>query len=347
MGKTIKLGGISLLALFLIAVCLIMPTVTAHGARSGLILCGNIVIPSLFPFCVLALFCENSNVIQVISRLISKFTEKIFHLSGEQFSILILSVLGGFPVGIRLIKAQHSAGKLSPEQAKRMGLYCISAGPAFIVTAIGEGMLGNRRMGILLLISNVLATLFLCFIIERPHKPTVSKLTIKRVSISDAFVEATAGAAKTVFGICGWVVLFATITELINSVALPKKLLAPILYSLEVTTAAITAERNVLLICAILSFCGFCVHCQIYSIGKEIAPNYAKFLLFRVIHGAVSCTITYTVLRLNPKIVSTLSNHIAPIRNNVSFTYSSALALVILSVCLIFSINDRKNNKIV
>ncbi len=343
-GKVIKIGTITIIAFFMGALCLLFPAISANGAREGLIICGNVVIPSLFPFCVLALFCFKSGIIGYIARFLSPFSKRIFHLSGEQFCVLIMSCLAGYPVGIKLIKTLCAQDAITAEQAKRMSLYCINAGPAFILTAVGEGMLGNRYYGRILLFANLMATLIICFVTEVRQTPPVSAVKKESTPISDAFVDATADAAKSIFGICGWVVLFSSILSIINCGVLPENVCKPLEYLFEVTTAAM-ATKNILLISAILSFCGLCVHCQVYSVGKGATAPYGKFLLFRAFHASISVLITYIFLKSDNRAIHTISNNISTVRNNVSFTYTSAIALIILSLVLCVSVSDRKNLK--
>ncbi len=345
MGGIIKMSAVSVLAAVLGTVCIIFPAVSAEGAKSGLILCGNIVIPSLFPFCVLALFCFKSGMIGWISRALSPVSRHVFHLSGEQFCVLLMSCLAGYPVGIKLAHTLYTQGKITLEEAQRMGLYCINAGPAFILTAVGEGMFGDRYYGRILLLGNIIATLIICIIAQAKHKPCITSPTKVAGPLSDAFVESAADASRSMFAICAWVVLFSSVLSIINCGLLPRKICRFFTYTLEVTTGALAAGNNILIIAAILSFCGLCVHCQVYSVAKEAAPPYSKFLAFRALHAAISVLFTYIFLKADDRAVHTITNNINIVRNNVSFTYASAAALILLSMFLCFSVSERKNMK--
>ena len=345
-GRVIKFGFITMLAITLTAICVMFPALTASGARSGLILCGNIVIPSLFPFCVLALFCEKSGIIATVSRFLAPISSKIFHLSGEKFCVLIISCLAGYPVGSRMICSLYDGGNITEAEAKRMSLYCINAGPAFILTAVGEGILGNGKMGRILFVANIIATLTIAVIAEARHSPTSNSKKLNRLSAGDAFVTATADASRAIFGICGWVILFSALLSLLNCGIMPTSIIALLSTFLEVTTAIIGANCNPLLISAILSFCGLCVHCQVYSILKQAAPKYGIFLVFRAIHAAISVGITYLFIKSDNTVLSVISNNVSARRQNISFTYASAIALILLCFLLVISVSERKKDKL-
>ena len=345
-GRVIKLGFISILTISLAAFILLFPAITADGARDGLKICGNIIIPSLFPFCVLTLFAEKSGIITILSKILSPITKRILHLSGEKFCVLIMSSIGGFPVGARLIRSLYDRGAISENEAKRTMLYSISGGPAFILTAVGSGILGSAKLGQIFLISNMLSTLFLAIIIEMGAKNDLIIEKAPSCKISDALVEAVLDSSRAILSICGWVILFSSLLSIIECGLFPQKIVFISSILLEVTTAVIAAKNHPLLIPAILSFCGLCVHCQVYSALKEIAPKYPLFLLFRGIHALFSTAITYLFIANDSSVISTISNNIIPNRNNVSFTYTSAFALILLSILLIVSVGANKKDKI-
>ena len=346
-GKVIKFGALGFVCFFLCTLVLLFPNVSSGGAKSGILLCGEVIIPSLFPFCVLALFCQKSGLLLFFSKLFSPISKKVFHLSGEEFCIFLMSFFAGYPVGMRMIKEQYDKGRITQKKAQRMALYCINAGPAFIVSAIGGGMLGDRTTGKYLLLSQAFATLLLCFVIEFKNKADNTISSDNNLSLCDAFVESTADGAKAVFSICCWVILFSSFISVINCKILPSFIVKILNYSLEVTTGAAAANGNILIICALLSFAGFSVHCQVYSVGKNCAPKYSVFLIYRAIHAVISVTATFIFLMLDNRTVQTISNGINTVRENTSFTYASSAALILMSVFLIISVNSQKNYNLV
>lgn len=334
------------IAFIMILLFLMTPSFSLKGAIDGLMLCGNVIIPSLFPFCVISIFMFKSGIVNFVSRLIDKISRIVFHLSGEQFCVFLMSFLAGYPVGMRLICELAQAEKITLQQAKRMGLYCINAGPAFILVAVGEGILHDKDIGVILLLSNIIATIILEVAIEFNHKPAESVYIKKDVYLSDAFVEATAQASSSVFSICAWVVLFSSLISMLKFEVFPEFIHTYLCYISEVTTAIVFANRNILIIAAIISFGGLSVHCQVYSVGKKYSPPYPKFLLCRIIHAAISAGSTFILLKLTNKTVDTFSNGIKPIRHNLSFTYAGAVALVSLCLFLIVSTQIEKSKKI-
>lgn len=90
---------ISVIAVLSFAVLIIIkPELCASGAAQGLLLSGRVLIPSLFPMTVCTMFIMGSGAFSGLKR-VSHVTQKLFHLSSDEFITVILSLIGGYPVG--------------------------------------------------------------------------------------------------------------------------------------------------------------------------------------------------------------------------------------------------------
>ena len=147
--------------LTLTTLLIIKPEPCRTGVINGILLCGRVIIPSLFPFTMCVLFIDKSNILKRLEPL-SFLTNKLFGLSGELFSIMLLSLIGGYPIGAKLLNESVNAGKISQETARNMLNYCVNGGPAFIVAAVGSGILNSKKIGTILLLSHISATLVIC-----------------------------------------------------------------------------------------------------------------------------------------------------------------------------------------
>lgn len=350
-GKTYRFrfwhGIAFLLCIWFLVLLFSHPQESIAGAVSGLLLCGQVVIPSLFPFAVVALFLSKCGILRFFGRFCEPVSKVLFYVNGEVFMALFMSFIGGYPVGARLIRELYDQKKLSRPQAQEMLCYSVNAGPAFVVVAVGAGILHNRQIGALLLAAHILSSLLLAVIsgLRMRKKLGFSPMEERKAplqSISDAFVSATADAAASIFGICAWVVLFATIQALLAASGLPEVVISISSCLLEVTTAVLGAGRNYILIAAILGWSGICVHCQVLSVCAEIRPNYLKFLFYRLLHGGLSAGIFFLLLKLFPQSVETLSNQVGAVFGDSSVSLAASLALLFLCLVLLFYVSDRR-----
>lgn len=329
------------------------PKDTARGGLNGLIICGEIIIPSLFPFMVIALFLSKSGIIYYIGRLINPITRVLFNLRGEAGGVLLMSFIAGYPVGARLTNELYKNEKISLNEAKRMLYFTINAGPAFIITAVGSGILQSQAAGIVLLAAHFSSSILIGIILGITSRRTTPSLSIniskgksQARSVSEIFVESTADASSSILNICAWVVLFSTIIQLLNRISISQNIVLILSSLSEVTTGAILLSPtcNLPLLAALLGWSGFSVHCQVLSSVREINPNILKFILCRVLHAALSAVIAFMILKVYPVAISTIGNNISIESRSSSISLPFSISLIFMSVVLLFFISENQNS---
>ncbi len=255
---------------------------------------------------------------------------------------MLLSLIGGFPVGAKLLNEMVENKKISPENAGIMLNYCINAGPAFIVLAVGNGILGSKKAGYILLFAHLLSSVILALI----SKKLLSKenLSINENSItkvSESFVQSVSDSASSVIGVCSYVILFSVINSYISFYSINIEFLKIFPFILEVTTA-LFLSNNILLISFLLGFSGISVWCQVLANARKIKVDYLKFIIFRLLHGIISLIITYFALKLFPLTITTFSNGVSfefsPYHTNIS----AGISVVILGIVFIISLYSQK-----
>ena len=103
---------------------LIAPQAASQGVRDGLTLCGQVVIPSLFPFLALSSFLVQSGLAQRAGHLLEPITKLLFRLPGAAGSAILMSLIGGYPVGARMTVQLLDAALITQKQAQRMLFFC-------------------------------------------------------------------------------------------------------------------------------------------------------------------------------------------------------------------------------
>lgn len=332
MKNALKILNPAALILMITFIFLILtnPTACTKGAVNGILLCGYVIIPSLFPFTVCVMFILKSGVLRLLKPL-SRITQRIFGIDAELFSVMLLSFIGGYPVGARLLSETAELKKITPKNAGIMLNYCINAGPAFIVLAVGSGIIGSKKIGYILLLSHILASFLIALISKKliGKEPLLSQSTQPPINFADNFVLSTSTAASSVINICSYVILFSAINSYIDFYSENIHLLKNFSYLLEVTNA-VSLTDNIYLISFLLGFSGISVWCQVLSAARKIKINYPLFLIFRILHGVFSTAFTYLILKIFSVTVSTFSNG-----KSFDFSaYHTSLAVGISIVCL-------------
>lgn len=301
------------------------PDICKNGAVYGLMLSSNVIIPSIFPFSVLVLFMLKTNLLENL---------KI----NNQITLFLLSLIGGYPVGAKLLNEAVSSQKMNSKTAEKSLNYCINAGPAFIILAIGKGVLGSKLMGYILFISHILSS-FLIMLILKPEIPK-NKYNSQNCNLIDSFVLSVSDAASSTFSICSFVVVFSVIINFINYYSKKLKPLKYIGLLLEVVNAT-TTTKNIILISFLLGFSGICIWFQIWSVTKSFKINYIKFIIFRILHGSLSAILTALIIKIFNITLPTLSNGISANYVFTNYTPQVAISLIIMGLILIISLYTK------
>ena len=311
------------------------PKVCTEGAVKGLLLSGRVIIPSLFPFTACVLFIMKSGGL-ILLDFANPFTIRVFRLSPQLFSLMLLSFIGGYPVGGKLLNEAVKSGKISKENAGIMLNYCVNAGPAFIVLAVGGGILGSKKIGYLLLLAHIISSLILSLVFGHfiKNDNTDSENTAESFSPADNFVVSVCEAASAIFSVCAYVILFSTVNEYMNCLSEKISVLKYISPLLEVTNA-VTGMRNIVIIAFLLGFAGVSVWCQIISMGKLIKINFAVFTLSRTAHGVLSAVITALLLKVfGIAVTVSASVKYTPTYNGIVLSLSMLSMVIVLLISL-------------
>lgn len=331
---------ITIIAVLIFSILLILkPEICKTATIKSIILCAKIIVPSFLPFISCVLFISNSSYLNNL-KFLNPITKKILKLDGEQFFIFLLSFIGGYPIGAKLLSNAVENKKISAKKAGYMLLYCTNAGPAFIISAVGTEMLGSKKAGIILLVSHILSGIIIRFFAFDFSVKSINKsIKSKRLELADNFVLSVAEASKSVFSICVYVILFSGINAYLLHLSNHFKFLKYVRLALEVTNS-IAETKNIYIISFLLGFGGIAVWCQIISIAKNIELNILKFSIFRIFQGLISLTLTFVLLKIFPVTIETLSRGI-----KTEYLYSTfALTLSTTIMVLIFIISLQTKN---
>lgn len=310
------------------------PQVCTRSALNGLLLCGRVIIPALYPFTFCVLFIFNSGVLNSL-QFADKLTKKLFGMPFSLFIVFLFSLIGGYPLGAKLINGTNA----DKHTRETMLKFCVNAGPAFIITAVGAGIFNSSQIGWLLFVCHIIPSCIL-LILSKKHLHFAKIKFQKSLCFTDNFVLSATSSAEALITICGFVVLFSIICAYINSFQNALPLLKPFSMLLEVTNG-IGMTRNVFLISFILGFGGICIWCQIIAINKKAKPRILRFAFYRIIHGLSSAILTYLALKILNIPLPALSNG-----NNFSYsTFTSGavvgISLIITGLTLIISLKNK------
>lgn len=316
----------------------------SNGILQGIVFCVTVLVPSLFVFMVIASYISNSKVSNVINRIFEKPTQKLLKLPKECASVMIMSLLGGYPIGAKCILSLYSNGCINKSQAKKMSLMAVSSGPGFVLNYIAQALLNNKQAGIILITSQIVAFFTVSLVVGQLIKTDDETVTANRATTSTSIVDAVNSGCTATINMCAMVILFSALNSLCQSLLSSSKILCDfIAILLEVTTACniISSQYPLYVISFAVGFSGVCVHFQIFSILKDLQINKLLFFLIRILQGIIASFTTYILLILFPittEVFSTVESTTPTIASSVL----GSVALILTAICFINSISYAK-----
>ena len=338
------------LSLVIILCCIFLifkfPQAVKIGVNEGINICFYTIIPSLFPFLTLSTYIVKSNIFSPFYKVFALPVKLLFKQPASTVSVIIMSMIGGFPVGIKMTNDLYKKEHITKEQAQRLCLFCMNAGPAFVITAVGTNMLKSTKAGIIIYCSLCISAFISGVISSLTADKSDNAIKVKNektLQLSSLSASVT-DAIQCIFNICAWVVLFSSITECINSFNLPEKAYIFITSFIEVTKgcSVLTGNMALPIVTGIIGFGGICVHCQVLEYLKNMEIKYSYFFTTRLLNGILSAIISYIMFLLFPVEISVFSSSDKISSYSFSFSYSAFFVFILMCVIMIFDIDRSK-----
>ena len=112
--------GLATIAVVVSAAALVAaPEQAMEGAKNGLALCFNVIVPSLFPFFVLSSLVVDLGLAAYLGRALEGIMRPLFRVSGSCSAAVVLGFIGGYPVGARTALQLYQQGLCSKVEAER------------------------------------------------------------------------------------------------------------------------------------------------------------------------------------------------------------------------------------
>lgn len=307
--------GLLLAVLFLCGVGLLAWSRPVSSAiTQALTLCVQVLLPSLFPFFVVSALLVSSGAVQRLSPWLERPMRKLFGLPGSCGPALLLGAIGGYPVGARTVVSLCEQGLCSGTEGEKTLHFCNNAGPAFLISAIGTGLLQDAGLGLKLYGIHLLAALFIG-IQNRKKSNSVKQFPCtgfspQKNALIPQFLQAVSGSFASFLNVCAFVLLFAVLMCLLQQTPLLSLLSAVLpgggalwngLLSgfLELTSGAALLARSGLprkLLLPALSFlCGWgglSVQFQTISLLQEAELPCRSYLKAKLAQGLLAALLT-------------------------------------------------------
>lgn len=308
------------------------------AVKSGLALWANSVVPSLFPFFVATELLMHTNIITLLGHSLNRFMKPLFNIRGEGSFAFIMGIISGYPVGAKIASNFRQNNICSKEECERLLSFTNNSGPLFIIGTVGILMFKNTTIGILLLITHLLAcmTVGIIFRFWKKDKTTFhtnttssftsSKKTASFSNLGEILAESITSSISTILLIGGFVVIFSSILSILKASGLLDNfsiLLNPIFQFLNIDTSFIQGiltgileitngintissiackklSFNLIFTAFLLGFGGISVLLQVWSITSKTDLSIKPYVYGKLLHGLLATFYTYLLMNIFP-----------------------------------------------
>ncbi len=298
------------------------PQQSMQAAREGLALCGGTIVPSLFPFFVLSGMVVELGMARYLGRLLERFMWPVFRVNGAGATALVLGLVGGYPVGARTAIELYRKGQCSRVETERLLAFCNNSGPAFILGVVGAGVFGSGRLGVILYLVHIAASVCVGGVFRFYGGGGAvccqrQESTIETVRFSTAFTNSVRSALSGVLNICAFVVTFAVIIGLLSQLgvmdaavrvlkgigmdAQQARQLVSGLMEVSSGVGGLNGEGRLILAALMLGWAGLSVHCQVLCFLTDSGLRANTYFAGKALHGVLSALFAAGLSRVCPE----------------------------------------------
>ena len=291
------------------------------AALVGVNLVVKTIIPTIFPFSVICNLLISYDGVGLYSKILGPILCKPLKLSKSSSFPIVASFLSGYPLGCKYCCDLYSLGYIDKKEFERLLNIASNASPMFLIGSIGATMLGDVKLGFILLISNYLSPIIVGILTINRSKISFNSKELPKNNTNTNFGSALKSALdngiNTTLQVGAFVVLFSIIVSIIKNNAyisiafnnieaflnLPKySIYGLFLGSVEftngcklITTLPLTLPFKLAIISFICSFSGLSVIAQISSFIYKYDISIAKYSFIKLIQGIISFGIPFII----------------------------------------------------
>ncbi len=343
------------------AALMLFPQEGVAAAKEGLLLCYNVIIPSLFPFFVLSSLVVELGLAGYLGRALERVMQPLFHVSGACASAIALGFVGGYPVGAKTAISLYQSGACTKTEAERLLAFCNNSGPAFILGVVGTGVFASSRVGVLLYCAHALSSvciglLFRFYKADRKSgRQRRTGLQFQTKRLSSALTGSVTGAFLSTLNICAFVVFFTVVIRMLfhcgilGAVAEALSVIfAPFGFTVEWAQRLLTGiielssgvwalagsgalAGRISMAAFMLGWAGVSVHCQVLSFLGDSGLSPRTYLVGKLLHGGLSALFTALFCRVFPLDASVASYIAEQVEGIAGMDFESALILSTVS----------------
>lgn len=277
---------ISYLTIILIFILLCHSREVSAGVLSGAGFCARCLIPTLFPFFIIG------------DMIISFGLPLNGHLRKRGLDIILIGLICGFPHGARCATRLFEDGRIRKGEYERLLVLSNSPSPAFIISGVGSGMMGDTKLGVILFFALLASVMILALLCGR-NEASATKIA-PALGREFSLVDSIKGAGQSSITVASFVVFFYGLDALITLPLKDSFLKILIGTIMEIGSGcAIIASSASLSLISKMSLLGFAIGFSSLSVFMQCSAFISKtvsrkrLFFFKVLQGVLVALVAF------------------------------------------------------
>ncbi len=304
---------------------LIFPQSSFLGAKNGLLLWFNTLLPTLLPLMIISNLIVNMDIARVLGKILYPVFRFVFRVSEVGCYPILVGFLSGIPVGAKAIADLVERNDLSTDEGQYLLSFCNNSSPMFVMSFIATAMLKQPSLALKLLLINFFSAFIgaiIYFILASNkgkkefykesshtlHSLELTKETFKEknglafdISMLDKGIM---DSFEVITKVGGYIILFSIPAQIISSSFAISPLFKIITIGLlEITTGinyvartSLNPNIKIVLIVAITTFGGFSALAQTNSVINKTRLSIITYLKNKLIQMIIAIFLIIMIL---------------------------------------------------
>ncbi len=346
--------------IFITMLILFNPQSTIMYAKSGMYLCSEVLIPSLFPFFVCSGLLIYSGFCSVVSAYLSPVMKPLFNVGGSGAAAFLLGIISGYPLGAACACNLYDGGYLSKTECERLLAFCNNSGPLFILGSVGAAIFHSPKAGIIIYASHILSALIIGIMFRFYKKNDTTKYEVPvyntNLSSPEVFQKALSGSVNSILTVCGAVIFFSVISNIVADYFSDGSVIKAVLIAASEITSGINRisylpipfSMKIIMSAACAGFAGLCVHLQVMGTVSGRGLSLVPYIVGKCMHAILSAIMSAILLYLFPITNTVFAPFgVAPFDDKISGAFFSGALyvttgiIILLLIALLFLVSRK------
>ncbi|WP_439645105.1 sporulation integral membrane protein YlbJ [Alicyclobacillus kakegawensis] len=334
--STLLLG--TAVVVFTIAL-VIYPKQSVEAGLVGLKLFWDVVFPSLLPFFILSELMLGLGIVRGFGVLLEPLMRPLFSVPGVGAFALSMGLAAGYPMDAVVTARFRETGMCTQVEGERLLAFTNTADPLFMFGAVAVGMFKSPELGALLAVAHYVSSFLVGVafkfwgrgsdvtrsqpvrergnILRRAYREMLKAREEDGRGFGKLLGAAVTESVQTLLMICGFIVFFAVLIEILNLSGLMRVIGSPVaflyqlsgvhpslmsptmagLLEIDIGTAQAAASsapmlQKVALVSGIIAWSGLAVHAQVASVLTQTDIRMTPYFVARFLHAVLAAGLT-------------------------------------------------------